>query len=106
MLGIIKKLFGGGPKVDFGALVSQGAVIVDVRTSAEYKGGHIKGSVNLPLDTLRNHVDEFKKKGKPVITVCRSGARSGMGKNMLKQHGIEAYNGGPWNSLQRTLNEQ
>jgi rhodanese-related sulfurtransferase len=51
-------------------------------------------------------VDEFKKKGKPVITVCRSGARSGMGKNMLKQHGIEAYNGGPWNSLQQILNER
>ncbi len=106
MLRFIKKLFGGAPKADVKALVAQGALIVDVRSPREYQGGHIKGSLNYPLDTLRNHLDEFKKKGKSVITVCRSGARSGMGRNMLKEHGVEAFNGGPWDSVQRKLNEQ
>jgi rhodanese-related sulfurtransferase len=106
MLRFIKNLFSGGTKADVKALVAQGAVIVDVRSPREYQDGHVKGSFNFPLDTLRNHVDEFKKKGKPVITVCRSGARSGMGRNMLKEHGIEAYNGGPWDSVQAKLNEQ
>jgi phage shock protein E len=43
--------------------------------------------------------------GKPVITVCRSGARSGMGKSILAAAGLEAYNGGPWDSLQNKLNK-
>jgi phage shock protein E len=106
MLEFLKKLFAGSPKVDIKALVAQGAVIVDVRSPGEYQSGHIKGSLNFPLDNLRNHINDLKKKGKPVITVCRSGARSGMGKNLLKQHGLEVYNGGPWDSVKRKLNEQ
>ncbi len=46
-MGFLDKLF-GGPKVDLKELVKQGAVIVDVRTPAEYQGGHIKGSINIP----------------------------------------------------------
>lgn len=102
MLEFLKNLF-GGPKVDFKTLVQNGAVIIDVRTPAEYKAGHIKGSLNFPLDTLKQKVADIKKRQKPVITVCRSGARSSMGRNLLKQNGIEAYNGGSWDGLERKL---
>lgn len=102
MLRFIKKLF-GGQKADVKALVAKGAIIVDVRTPREYQSGHLKGSLNYPLDTLKQHFAELKKKQQPIITVCRSGARSGMGSNMLKDHGIEAYNGGSWDGLQRKL---
>lgn len=102
MLALLKKLF-GGPSVNYKELVSNGAIIVDVRTASEYKAGHIPGSKNFPLDNIRTKVAELKKLNKPVITVCRSGARSGMAKGILKSSGIEVYNGGPWMSLKSKL---
>ena len=75
MLGFFKKLFGGTP-VNYKELLSNGAIIVDVRSAGEYKSGHIPGSRNLPLDGIRGKIQDLKKTNKPVITVCRSGARS------------------------------
>jgi rhodanese-related sulfurtransferase len=103
MFDFLKKLFGGGNGVDYKVLLSQGAVIVDVRTVAEFKGGHIKNAVNIPLDQLKSKVAELKKKGKPIITCCRSGNRSGMAKGILTSAGIECYNGGAWNSLNNKI---
>lgn len=97
MFGLLKKWFGA--KTDFRQLVADGALIVDVRTPAEFKSGNIKGSRNIPLDEIKSKLQELKKSGKPVITVCRSGARSGMAKSILAAAGIPVYNGGPWNSL-------
>lgn len=103
MFGIFKKLFGGGPSVDFKELVSGGAVIVDVRTPAEYKGGHVQGAINIPLDQVKSKIADLKKKNKPIITCCRSGSRSGMAKSMISASGLECYNGGPWNLLQSKI---
>jgi phage shock protein E len=97
MLGFIKKLF--GPPTDFKQLIQNGAIIIDVRSASEYKAGHISGSLNIPVDSIKNKVEEIQKKNKPVITCCRSGARSGMAKSILSTAGVEAYNGGPWNIL-------
>jgi rhodanese-related sulfurtransferase len=102
MLGFLKKLFGGA-SVNYKELVSKGAIIVDVRSAGEYKAGHIPGSKNFPLDNIRSKVEDLKKLNKPVITVCRSGTRSGIAKGLLKSAGIEVYNGGPWTSLKSKL---
>ncbi len=102
MLGLLKKIFGGA-SVNYKELVSNGAIIVDVRSASEYKAGHIPGSKNFPLDIIRTKLTELRKTNKPVITVCRSGARSGMAKGILKSGGIEVYNGGPWTSLKSKL---
>lgn len=102
MLTLLKKIFGGS-SVNFKELVSNGAVIVDVRSTGEYKAGHIQGSKNFPLDNIRSKVNELKKLGKPVITVCRSGARSGVAKGILKSAGLEVYNGGAWISLKNKI---
>jgi phage shock protein E len=102
MLGFLKKIFGGST-INYKELVSNGAIIVDVRTSGEFKAGHIPGSKNFPLDNIRTKVAELKKLNKPVITVCRSGARSGMAKGILKSAGIEVYNGGAWTSLKSKI---
>lgn len=98
MLGFLKKLF-SGKALDYKELVAGGAIIVDVRSTGEFLSGHIPGSRNYPLEGIRARIKDLKKTNKPVITVCRSGTRSGMAKNILRSAGIEVYNGGPWNSL-------
>ena len=101
MFSFIKKLF--GPGTDFRALHEAGAVIIDVRTPQEFDRGHIKGSKNIPVNIIQREVASIKKMNKPVITVCQSGARSGMAKSILKGAGVEVYNGGPWSSLRAKI---
>ncbi len=84
-------------------LLEKNALIIDVRTPDEYRSGHITESVNIPLDVIPGKVNELKRKNKAIITCCRSGARSGMAADQLRKAGIEAENGGPWNSLQGML---
>lgn len=102
MFSIIKKLF--GPATDFKALLQNGAMIIDVRTAGEFNGGHIKDAINIPVDRISSKINDIKKKGKPVITCCASGMRSGSATSVLKQAGVEAYNGGSWVSLNNKLN--
>ena len=103
MIQFIKKILGMGPAVDFAELLKEGATIVDVRTKGEYQQGHIKGSINLPLDNLSNHYSKLKK-DKPVITCCASGMRSASAKSMLKSNGfLNVHNGGGWQGLQSKL---
>lgn len=100
MLATIKEILGLGPKVDLAAVLAKGAVIVDVRTPAEYAGGHIKGSINIPLNELGANTQQLKK-DKPVITCCASGIRSNSAKSMLASRGFEVYNGGSWLKLKK-----
>ena len=101
MLATIKKLLGMGPKVDLGDVMARGGVIVDVRSTGEYAGGHVKGSMNIPLTSLGNNLGKLKK-DVPVITCCASGMRSGSAKSMLQSQGFkEVYNGGSWMNLKR-----
>lgn len=102
MLQAIKNLLGLGPKVDYKELLQNGAVIIDVRSKGEYQGGHIKGSLNIPLDTLSSNIAKLKKE-KPVITCCASGMRSASAKSILKSKGFEAYNGGGWMTLRNRI---
>lgn len=105
MINTIKKLFGIGPKVNFAELVKQGAIILDVRTPGEYAGGHIKGSINISVQSLSNNLGKLKDKNKPIITCCASGMRSASAKSFLISNGYkEVYNGGGWSSLQNKLN--
>ncbi|MFZ5970738.1 MAG: rhodanese-like domain-containing protein [Bacteroidota bacterium] len=100
---LLRKLFGLGPKVDLARLVKDGAVIVDVRTKGEYAGGHIKGSVNIPLDQLPHRLNQLNK-NKVIITCCASGMRSASARHILKSNGFEqVHNGGGWGSLQYKL---
>jgi len=104
MIETIKKLFGLGPKVEYAQMVKQGAIIVDVRSKGEFAGGHIKGSVNIPVDQLGAHMAKLKNKNKPIITCCASGMRSASAKSILKSNGFtEVYNGGAWGSLRNKI---
>jgi rhodanese-related sulfurtransferase len=103
MFDSIKQLLGLAPKVNYSELVKNGAQIIDVRTPGEFKAGHIRGAVNIPLQTISSQLGRIKK-DKPVITCCASGMRSASAKSILKSSGFEeVHNGGGWMSLQGKL---
>ncbi len=79
--------------------LEKGAVVIDVRTEAEYEQGHVPGSLNIVLDTIPQRVDEIKALGDSFIAVCRSGARSGNATEFLESHGLDIINGGPWGDV-------
>jgi rhodanese-related sulfurtransferase len=79
------------------------AIVIDVRSQGEFAGGHIKGAKNIPLNEIGNKINEIKKLNKPVIACCASGMRSSQATSILKQNGIDAINGGGWQSLQNKL---
>jgi phage shock protein E len=104
MINAIKNLFGMGPKVDYAELVKKGAIILDVRSKGEFNGGHIKGAINIPVDSLSSNLGKLKDKKKPIITCCASGMRSASARGILKSNGYEeVHNGGGWMSLQNKL---
>lgn len=68
------------------------AVIIDVRTPAEYKDGHIPGVANIPLDELEKRSGEIPKDRK-VVLICRTGNRSAQGTKLLRNLGFgNVYN--------------
>jgi phage shock protein E len=100
MLNLFKKLLGIGPPVDFEAWKAKGAIILDVRTADEFKRGHIKGALNVPLQDLPKS-GKLKNKNQPIITCCASGMRSAAAAATLQKAGFtEVMNGGGWQSLQ------
>ena len=104
MINTLKKIFGFGPGVNYSELVKEGAIILDVRSKGEFAGGHIKGAVNISVDTLRNNLSKLKDKNQPIITCCASGMRSASAKSILKSNGYTSvHNGGGWSSLQSKL---
>lgn len=70
--------------------------IIDVRTPMEFMGGHVTGSINIPLNEIPQRVEEIKKMGSPIILCCASGGRSGQATSFLRNMGIDCTNGGSW----------
>jgi len=103
MMQLFKNLFHKEPQVSLKELAQQGAQIVDVRTREEFRGGHLEGAVNIPLNELSSKVSSLDK-SKPVITCCASGMRSATAKSMLKSNGFtNVHNGGGWSGLQNKI---
>ncbi len=96
--------FGMGTSTNFSELMKNGAVIIDVRSKREFDGGHIDGSINIPVDELTNNLNKLKDKGKTIIACCASGMRSASATSILKANGYtQVYNGGGWSSLKNKL---
>ena len=103
MINFLKKLLGlGSPTITPEQLAV--STVIDVRSRAEYKTGHVMGSVNIPLPELDASMSKIKAMNTPIVTCCRSGARSGMAARKLKAAGIEAINAGTWQSVDRIAN--
>jgi phage shock protein E len=97
-MGLLSTLFGTGND-QTKELLDKGAVIIDVRSPGEFSGGHVKGSKNIPLQSIESQIMKIKKLNKPVVACCASGMRSGQATEILKRAGIEATNGGPWTKV-------
>jgi len=77
MIQTLKSLLGFGPKVDVAELIKNGAMIIDVRSKGEYSSGHIKGSLNIPVDQISSSLKKFKSKDQLIITCFSLSMRSG-----------------------------
>ena len=71
----------------------EGALVLDVRTWAEYELGHVDNALQIPHDELEKRIQEVVDaqggdKNKPIVTYCRSGRRSGIAKEILTKHGF------------------
>jgi rhodanese-related sulfurtransferase len=71
--------------------LAQGAVLLDVREPDEWRAGHIHGARHIPLGQLSQRARELPL-GRPVITVCRSGARSARAAGLLAGQGVAVSN--------------
>ena len=100
-MGLLGRLFGkNGAKQDkIIDMISRGGVIIDVRSAAEFAGGNVPGSKNIPLNTIGAKTSNIKKLNKPIIVCCASGMRSSQAASILKAKGVEVINGGSWSSL-------
>lgn len=99
MFGLFKK--GNNDSDVITTAIKNGAYLVDVRSQMEFRNGTAPTAVNIPLEEITKHIDKLKKK-ESVVLFCRSGSRSGMATQILKNKGLEnVYNGGTWQNVRR-----
>jgi phage shock protein E len=103
-MGILSMLFGTSNNTKLAELCKQNALLVDVRTPAEFFSGSVRGAINIPVNTIQNHLSKFKNKTN-IIVFCKSGGRSSMAKTILEQNGIKnVTNGGTWQNVNHAVN--
>lgn len=96
-----QQLYGIGKTADLKNIIEQGAFLVDVRTTSEFAQGHVKGSVNIPLDKIAEKLDQFEGR-KNIIVFCLSGGRSTQAKLFLEKNGFtNVVDGGTWEHVNR-----
>jgi len=72
-------------------LADRCVLVIDVRQPAEWRRGHIRGSINLPLTQLASRIQELPN-DKAVVAVCASGHRSAIATRTLQRAGYQAEN--------------
>lgn len=99
-MGLLSKIFGAGPKgEELQEMLANGAVVIDVRSTEEFRGGNVPGSKNVPLPEISSKVAKLKSLGKPIVLCCASGMRSGKATRILKAEGLDCVNGGGWRQV-------
>lgn len=81
------------------------ATLIDARTPDEYNRGHFEGFINIPVDELRNRINEIDK-NKPAYVMCQSGLRSYIACRILAGHDIDSYNFSGGYRLVNVMREQ
>jgi phage shock protein E len=86
---------GKADPADVHAKIKSGALVVDVRTPAEFASGAYPGAINIPVDQVEKRLSEFGDRKRPVVLYCRSGHRAGLAKAVLEKNGFsDVTNGG------------
>lgn len=86
-------------------IVAQGGLLVDVRDAVERKMGFIKGSINIPLNDLRDHLNELPK-DKTIYVSCQVGLRGYLASRILSENGFEVKNvDGGWKTYSSVFNQ-
>ena len=67
------------------------AILLDTRTAGEHSRGGIEGALHIPVDELREHLDELPR-DKRLLVFCASGLRSYVACRILSQHGFACAN--------------
>ncbi len=80
-------------------LISEGAIVLDVRTSSEFKLGHVPNSINIPIARIASKLEELKQMDDVFVVCCASGIRSTIATKQLKRGGMKAINGGSWKTV-------
>jgi phage shock protein E len=85
--------------------LGKGALVIDVRSEAEYREKHLSGTINIPLNRLGDEIARHAPdKEKPLLLHCRSGGRSGMGTSTLKKLGYQhVFNLGSYGRAERIV---
>ncbi|NNE04370.1 MAG: rhodanese-like domain-containing protein [Xanthomonadales bacterium] len=86
------------------SLIEQGALLIDVRSAAEFERGHIEGALNVPhtdIDAITAVIGEDRSRS--VVLYCGSGRRAGLSQEMLEELGYEGvFNASGFSALQVT----
>lgn len=79
-------------------------LIIDVRTNEEFMAGHLPNSVNIPFDQIERLASIAKDKHQPIFLYCRSGRRSGIAEQAIKEMGYkDIYNGQSYEALLKAM---
>ena len=86
------------PPEEVAKLLKKGALLVDVRSRIEARIGIAPGATNIPLFTLKRHMDELPR-DRNIVLYCGTGARAGKAKEVLDAKGFKAFNGGGYKDV-------
>jgi rhodanese-related sulfurtransferase len=81
-------------------------MIIDVRTPAEFKAGHLPGSINIPLQEFQKRWKEIPMSEDPVVLCCASGNRSKIATQFLRKQGVTCENGGSWSDVEHRMKQE
>ena len=84
-------------------LLSNECSIIDVRSPTEFAGGHVAGSLNIPLAEITGRLADISEMKAPLVLCCASGGRSAVAYNMLKSMGFDCHDGGSWINVNAIL---
>ncbi len=76
---------------DLAAALGENGVILDVRTIDEHRRGAIESAIHIPIDSLRNHLNELPR-DRPIVVYCHAGQRGYVATRLLRQEGFNAIN--------------
>jgi phage shock protein E len=96
------ELFKRKRKEKIAQYLKEGATLLDVRSVAEYNGSNIPGSINIPIQTLSNHIAKLDK-SKPVIAYCAHGGRSTVAAMKLKGQGFKVIDAGGIRTVKKAI---